>query len=120
MRRLLVIAIALLAVGCITPSIPIPPPDPTLIDATLTDSGTASFTYPATAAYIGGVAEAYDRSIGHGSIDAVNANGSVGPTTPIAASAGDNIVFTIVNGDQTASTCVILRAGAQDPNALCL
>ncbi len=121
MRSLAVVALVGFA-GCITPSIPIPPPDPTEIDATLTVNGAdhfASFTYPPTAAYVGGVAESYNRTTGHGSIDAVNTDGSIGPTTPIRANAGDAVVFTIVNGEQTASTCVILREGAQDANAFC-
>jgi hypothetical protein len=120
MRRLLVIAVF---AGCITPSIPIPPPDPTDINATLTIDAnitSASFSYPATPAYVGGVCEVYDRATGHGTIDAANADGSCGPTTPIAdVKLGDNVVFTIVNGTQTVSTCVVLRDGAQDPTAYC-
>ncbi len=121
MRRL--VAIALLGfAGCITPSIPIPPPDPTNIDATLTVSGPdslVSLTYPPTAAYKGGVCEVYNRNTGHGTIDAVNADGSCGPTTPTPAKLGDNVVLTIVTGDQTASTCVVLREGQQDPTQYC-
>ncbi len=122
MRRLVVIAMVAVLGGCITPSIPIPPPDPTEMDATITVNGnqsTVSFTYPARSAYEGGVSEVFNRATGHGTIDTVNADGSVGPTTPIDAQVGDNVVLTIVNGTQTVSTCVVLRSGPQDPTQYC-
>ena len=122
MRRVLLIALFAAIGGCITPSIPIPPPDPTELDATIVVSGNdsnVSFTYPPTAAYEGGVCEVFNRATGHGSIDAVNADGSCGPTTPIAGHLGDNVVFSIVNGSQTVSTCVVLREGAQDQTTYC-
>ncbi|MGE5182141.1 MAG: hypothetical protein ACM31C_08765 [Acidobacteriota bacterium] len=108
--------------GCIDPSIPIPPPDPTEMNATLAVNGnltTVSFTYPPTTAYVGGVCEIFNRATGHGVIDAANPDGSCGPTSPLAATLGDNVVFTIVSGSQTVSTCVVLRDGAQDPTAYC-
>jgi hypothetical protein len=92
------------------------------MDFTITMNGNtsyASLVYPMNTHYIGGVAEVYDRNMGHGSIDAVNPNGSVGPTTPIPAMLGDNVVLTIVNGDQTVSTCVVLQPGPQDPTKYC-
>jgi len=56
MRRLAFIALLGLA-ACITPSIPIPPPDPAQADFTITvqDNGTstASFSYPPDNNYVG-------------------------------------------------------------------
>lgn len=109
-------------VGCVTPSIPIPPPDPSKMEFTVTTdpNGTvtaASLMYPATDSYKGGVAYVYNRSLGHGVIEAVNADGSVGPTAAVAATSGNQIVFSIENDQQTVSTCVLLKDGS--PTSYC-
>ncbi|HUJ58493.1 MAG TPA: hypothetical protein VLX92_08375 [Kofleriaceae bacterium] len=114
---------ALLGVaGCITPSIPIPPPDPTemMFHLTVTDTvSSAVFTYPATQNYKNSVAYVFDRDTGQGVFQDTNVDGSIGPTLPLPAAAGDNVVVTIESGSQTVSTCVVLREGTQDPNAFC-
>src|SRR5438045_3571488 len=103
----LVAALALIGlVGCVTPSIPIPPPDPSKMEFMVqTDpNGTitsASLTYPATDNYKGGLAYVYNRTLGSGIIEQVHADGSVGPTTPVTAAANDQIVFSIENDEQT-------------------
>jgi hypothetical protein len=121
MRRLLLIALLGFA-GCVTPSIPIPPPDPSLMTFTVTTDTngaitSASFDYPPTLAYIGGVAYIYNRSIGQGVIQAVNPNGGVGPTPAVAASMNDQFVISVENDDQTVSTCVLVKAGT--PSSYC-
>jgi hypothetical protein len=119
----LVAALALVGlVGCVTPSIPIPPPDPSKMAFTVEvdPNGaitSASLSYPATDSYKGGVAYVYNRTLGHGVIEAVNADGSVGPTAPVAATEGNQMVFSIENDEQTVSTCVLLKDGA--PNSYC-
>jgi len=123
----LVVAIALVlgaagGAGCITPSIPIPPPDPSQMDFAITGSGTAtqaSFSYPATSIYANGTAYIFDRNEGFGVIQAAAADGSIGPTMAFAATLGDNVVVSVELEQQTASTCVVLRAGSQDPNVYC-
>jgi hypothetical protein len=121
MRRLALIALLGLA-GCVTPSIPIPPPDPALMSFSVTTDPqgvvtSASLTYPATVSYVGGVVYVYNRSIGHGIIETVKPDGSIGPTTPVAASLGDQLVISVENDEQTVSTCVLLREGA--PSGYC-
>jgi len=120
----LVAALALVGlVGCVTPSIPIPPPDPSKMTFTVqTDPNSgevngASLAYPATDSYKGGVAYLYNRTLGHGVIEAVNADGSVGPTAVVAATTGNQIVFSVENDMQTVSTCVLLKDGA--PTSYC-
>ena len=125
MRRLASLAVAFgLATGlagCVTPSIPIPPPDPSLMtfgvtsdpDGTITS---ASLEYPPTDIYKGGLVYVFNRSLGHGIIEAVNADGSIGPTTPVPATSGHALVITVENDDQTVSTCVSLRADATISN----
>ena len=126
MRRLahLTFALGLAAglAGCVTPSIPIPPPDPSSMTFAVTvDTGgaitSASLSYPATENYKGGITYVYNRTLGLGIIQDVNANGSIGPTTPVDAALGNSLVISIENDDQTVSTCVLLREGT--PNSVC-
>lgn len=77
----------------------------------------ASLSYPATDSYKGGVAYVYNRTLGKGVIEAVKADGSVGPTSPLSATEGNQIVFSIENDEQTVSTCVLLKDGA--PTSYC-
>ena len=121
MRRLALIALLGLA-GCVTPSIPIPPPDPSLMVFTVTrDTAgaitSASFEYPPTISYVGGVVYVYNRTTGHGIIETVKTNGMIGPTTPVGASENDQLVISVENDDQTVSTCVLLKEGT--PSSYC-
>lgn len=124
MRRLSAIALVCLVgiAGCVTPSIPIPPPEPAKMTFTVTtdpmgEITSASFAYPPTLSYQGGVAYVYNRDRGLGVIQAVNPDGSVGPTPAVAAGLNERIVISIENDDQTVSTCVLLREGA--PSSYC-
>ncbi len=122
MRRLGLIALFGL-VGCITPSIPIPPPDPSMMDFQIstigTDGSTAVLTYPADLNYAGGYVYVLDHETNMGVFQGVNADDSIGPTAPLAAKAGDQIIVTVDATAQTVSTCVVLRQGTQDPNTHC-
>ena len=116
MRRLvLCLAIAGLA-GCITPSIPIPPPEPELmvfdVNGTGPDSA-ATFTYPANINYENSILYLYNRDQGIGIIEATRPDGSVGPTRPLSAELGNQIVVSFQRDDLTVSTCIRLRDGAQ-------
>ena len=48
----------------------------------------------------------------------VNPDDSIGPIS-MAAALGDQVVVSVQVGDQTFSTCVVLREGAQDPTNYC-
>jgi len=121
MRRLAFIAIALVG-ACVTPSIPIPPPDPSSMDFSISTPpdgpSTAVLTYPPDKNYEGGTAYLFDHDTGGGVFHLVNADFSVGPLA-LGAKVGDQIVFTIESTDQTVSRCVVLREGLQDPNTYC-
>ena len=111
-----------LASGCITPSIPIPPPDPALMTFLVTGDGassTATFTYPADINYRESIVFVYNRDRGLGIIEATRPDGSVGPTQPVKAAIGEQIVVTFQREDQTVSTCVRLRNGAQSATDYC-
>lgn len=124
MRRLLGLSLAIGLAGCITPSIPIPPPSAELMMFTLSgDPGNtfASFTYPTHATLIDSEALVfvYNRDKGQGIIQVANPDGSVGPTQPVRADLGDQIVVSFQRDEQTASTCIRLREGTQDPTSYC-
>lgn len=121
-RRLALLALLLglggALAGCITPSIPIPPPDPTQMEFTVEAAG-ASFRYPPNANYAEAIVSVYNRDRGLGVIEAARADGSVGPTAPIPATLGDQIVVSFERDDQTVSTCIRLREGNQSPTDYC-
>jgi hypothetical protein len=122
-RSPLAIAVAgLLLAGCITPSIPIPPPDPELMNFMVMGDGantTATFTYPSNVNYRGSLLFVYNRDRGLGVIEATRPDGSVGPTQPVKAALGEQIVVTFQREDQTVSTCVRLRNGPQSSTDYC-
>lgn len=124
MRRLSIRWIAALALlgGCITPSIPIPPPDPELMNFAVTVDGMSSsavFTYPPTDIYRDSVVFIYNRNLGKGVIEAAQPDGSVGPTAPLEARLDDQIVVSFQREDQTVSTCIRLQDGAQSSTRYC-
>jgi hypothetical protein len=123
MRRLVVIAGLVALAGCVTPSIPIPPPDPARMnfDVTVDGSGNSSavFTYPAEVNYQNALVYVFNRDRGTGIIETAHADGSVGPTTPVGAAVGEQVVVTFERDDQTVSSCVRLREGAQSATDYC-
>ncbi len=103
--------------ACVTPSIPIPPPDPADMQFHLTvqDTGSvAEFTYPPDKNYEGGTAYLFDHNTGGGVFHIVNPDFSIGPLT-LEASAGDQVVVTVESAEQTVSRCVVLREGCAGP-----
>lgn len=123
MRRSLGLVVLVLAfAGCVTPSIPIPPPDPALMTFTVTvegDLSTATFAYPPKADYSDAIVYIYNRDQGTGIIETAHPDGSVGPTRPVSAKVNEQIVVSFQLEDQTVSRCIRLRDGAQDPNNYC-
>lgn len=121
MRRLVLAALSAVALaGCITPSIPIPPPDPELMTFTVSsEDGTATFEYPATNNYREAIVFIYNRDLGVGVIEAAKPDGSVGPTAPLAARIDDQITVTFQREDQTVSRCIRLQDGAQSSTRYC-
>jgi hypothetical protein len=106
--------------GCITPSIPIPPPEPTAmtfqVDVT---GGTARFTYRATQRFANAVVYVFNQDQGTGIIDTAGPDGSVGPTQPFPAVTGDQVLITFELEDQAASTCVLIRDGTPLGTEVC-
>jgi hypothetical protein len=123
MRRLVLIGLVIALSSCITPSIPIPPPDPSdmTFDIAVDPNGVSNavLTYPADSNYANGTVYLQNRTTGFGVFQPVNADDSIGPTQPLAAKVGDEVIVTIGTQIQTVSTCVVLRQGIQDPTAIC-
>jgi hypothetical protein len=120
-RASLYLVIACLA-GCITPSIPIPPPDPELMLFEVTADGpdsSATFSYPANVNYERSILYVYNLDRGVGIIEATRPDGSVGPTRPVSAALGNQLVVTFQRDDLSVSTCVRLRNGPQSPTDYC-
>jgi hypothetical protein len=120
MRRIACLLAVIGLAGCITPSIPIPPPDPTQMRFAIdTTAEEAVFEYPPTSNFENGVVFIYNRDRGVGIIEAAREDGSVGPTVPVPALAGEQISVTFELEEYAVSTCVRVREGAQDPTAYC-
>lgn len=120
--RLAIGLVVLGLAGCVTPSIPIPPPDPALMTFTVTTTGsdsTAAFAYPPKEDYGGALVYIFNRDLGVGIIEQARPDGSVGPTRPVAARVNDQVVVSFQLEDQTVSRCIRLRDGQQDPNNYC-
>jgi len=118
-RTLLSLALALLIGMCLalssclgSPTVPIPPPEPTrMVFNVDTTGGTAVFTYDADSSYSNAVVYVFNRDKGVGVITTAEADGSVAPTDPFAGDAGDNVVVTFELDSQLGSTCVVLQQG---------
>lgn len=127
MRALAVIGLltglAIGLTGCVTPSIPIPPPDPSSMTFKISGAGTgesrASFEYPPEANYSEATVFVFNRDRGVGIITTAEVDGSVNATQPVAADLGEQIVVTFERDDQTVSTCIRLREGAQSATDYC-
>src|SRR4051812_41208824 len=104
MRRLLTIGfLGVSLAGCVTPSIPIPPPDPAKMTFTLmgvAGEQTPSFTYEADLNYADSTVFVFNRIKGAAIITTANADGSVDMTSPVAANIGDEIVVTFQHDEQ--------------------
>lgn len=122
MRRLCSLLVLGALGGCITPSIPIPPPDPGQMTFAIKlegQSSTATFSYPANINYVDSLVFVFNHDRGIGVIQMARSDGSVGPTPPLAAALGEQIVVSFQRQDQTASTCIRLREGAQSATDYC-
>jgi hypothetical protein len=117
-----IVLAGLLAGGCITPSIPIPPPDPARMTFVVTGDGansSATFAYPPDINYEGSIVYVYNRDRGLGIIEAARPDGSVGPTRPVSAALNDQIVVTFQRDDLAISRCIRLRNGPQSSTDYC-
>lgn len=119
-RLLFAALVAIASSACITPSIPIPPPEPTsmafAIDA---QAGEATFTYAAEPNYSGATVYVFNRTAGIGIIATARADGSVGPTAPFPAQVGDNVAVTFETDEASVSTCVVVRDGVPSAVEYC-
>ncbi len=115
-----VLLLVAIASGCVTPSIPIPPPEPTRMAFTVdVSSGAATFAYGTEPHYADAVVYVFNKDRGTGIITTARADGSVGPTQPFPAGLGDNVAITFETDEVSASRCVVVRDGAPSPFDYC-
>lgn len=122
MRVAIFAGLLAVAVGCVTPSIPIPPPDAARMTFTITVQAAVSsavLTYPPDKNYAGGIVYVFNHETGRGVFQNVNEDNSIGPTQPLEAAPGNQLVISVESEAQTASRCIVLREGLQDPNTYC-
>lgn len=111
--RALLLVLALAIAGCVTPSIPIPPPEPArMAFAVDLSTGAATFSYGTEPHYAYAVVYVFNKDKGTGIITTARADGSVGPSQPFPADLGDNISITFETDDVSANRCVVVREGA--------
>lgn len=122
MRRLAYIAVVIGTLGgCLTPSIPIPPPDPAEMTFSIDDTGggsVATFSYPPDDNYKNATYYVFNHDTSGGVFHIANPDGSINDLS-LPAVAGNQLVITIEGGAQTVSRCIVLREGSQDPNTYC-
>jgi hypothetical protein len=123
MRRLAKAAVLALVLGgasCITPSIPIPPPEPAAMTFAVDGvEGQATFTYRATQRFADAIVYIYNQDQAEGIITMARPDGSVGPTRPFPATAGNRVIVTFEVDVETVSTCVRVREGTPTANDVC-
>jgi hypothetical protein len=111
---------AVLLAGCVTPSVPIPPPKPEAMTFEVDfDLGSARFAYQPDPSYAFAIVYVFNRDAGRGVITTANADGSVSPTDPFPAEIGDAVIVTFELEQQLASTCVRLQDGPSSSALRC-
>ncbi len=114
------LGLAVAASGCITPSIPIPPPEPSEMRFPIdVQNGTATFSYGPEINFAGALVYVYNRSRMVGVIAQARADGSVGPTEPFPAGDGDNVTVTFQTSDDASASCVVIRVDSPIPSNFC-
>jgi hypothetical protein len=110
-RSLLALLLTTTVGGCVTPSIPIPPPEPERMTFTIdVQAGAATFAYGPEANYADAVVYVFNRDRGQGIITTARADGSVGPTDPFPAGIGDRVAITFETEESIAGTCVQINS----------
>lgn len=105
-------ALLALAAACVTPSVPIPPPDIAKMSFEINaGDGIARFVYQPDPSYGGAIVYVFNRNLGEGIITTAEVDGSVGPTQPFPAALNDQIVVSFELDEQLSSRCVIAGEG---------
>ena len=120
-RRSILLGLVALAGACVTPTIPLPPPEPEAVSFELdTMTGQASFSYTIPRPEYGGARVfVEDETQGVGVIVTANPDGTVSPTPRFLAFDGDRVQITFKLGEDSAGICLILHPGPSSPANYC-
>jgi len=109
--RYLRVLVLVVASGCVTPSVPVPPPEPELMSFIVDDTAhTVEFSYDPAPSYSLATVYVFNRSRGEGVITTAGVDGSVA-TNPFPGSTGEEIVVSFELDGDLASTCVRVANG---------
>lgn len=98
--------------SCVTPSVPIPPPEPEkMVFSYDAMAGTASFAFDPDPSYGGAIVYVFNRNQGLGIIETAAPDGSVGPTRAFSVALGDQVIITFELDTQLSATCVEFQDG---------
>lgn len=103
---------AAVLIGCVTPSVPIPPPEPEkMVFDPNPEDGVVTFSYDPQSGYGNAIVYIFNRDLGEGLITTARGDGSVGPTEPFPAQIGDDLIITFETEEQLASRCITVSEG---------
>lgn len=102
-------ALVATSAACVTPSVPIPPPDIAKMSIEIdVEQGSVQFAYAPDPSYGGALVYLFNETIGEGIITTARDDGSVGPTEPFAAAPNDRLIVTFEIDEQLSSRCVVI------------
>jgi hypothetical protein len=121
MRRAPIVLLLLVALGgCVTPSFPVPPPEPEAIVFSLDPvAGMATFRADPEPEWAFARVTITDTTSGYGVIVPAEANGEVLETPPFRAEDGDLILIEYELDDQAGGLCLILHDGRSSSEFRC-
>lgn len=113
-------ALAVALAACVTPSVPIPPPEAQKIsfDVDL-EAGAARFQYAPHPDFSLATVYVLNRTQGVGVISTAQVDGSVAPTEPFAAALDDEVVVSFEKEGEIGSICVRLQPGQSGSDLEC-
>jgi hypothetical protein len=119
-RGLLAAALVVGLAACVTPSVPIPPPEAQKISFEVDiGAGAARFQYAPHPDFALATVYVLNRTQGVGVITTAQVDGSVAPTEPFAAALDDEVVVSFEKEGAIGSICVRLQPGQSGPALQC-
>ncbi len=113
------VALALALAGCVVPSVPVPPPEPSAISFDLRDDGTATMSADPDSRWANALVYVLNADVGEGIIVTSEPDGSVPETPPFPGVDGDTIRIRYETDENVGSVCLFLHQGRSSDAAEC-